>query len=245
MTLAYNQSIGCLYRHKCYWRYHYHLLTMSMHGVSMIFGVAFRIIKGQSNHVNLQSEYRPPFWGKMLPAMSQTPPNNEHCRSVKHFWSCILDDRSAMQWHQPIFTIQAPFIGQNAGDNIATTSWKWASPEPQQFLVLDLVLSKWYATALTYNQSISCHQGKNASDDITTASSKWVPTEGQQFFGELIKLHSNELQCIVPKLTYKWSVFSICLCIQLHKYACNFSQIWLFLLVALESIFKNQLSTLL
>jgi hypothetical protein len=39
-------------------------------------------------------------------------------------------------------------------------------------------------------------------------------------------------------------VFSLCLCIQLYKYACNVSQIWMFLPVALESWFKNPLCTL-
>jgi len=53
------------------------------------------------------------------------------------------------------------------------------------------------------------------------------------------KLHCNELYYIIPKLSFTRSVFSICLYIQPHKYVCNVSQIWLFLLETLESIFKN------
>jgi len=41
-------------------------------------------------------------------------------------------------------------------------------------------------------------------------------------------LHSNELNRIVTELSLTRSVFSICPCIQLHKYACNVSQIWFF-----------------
>jgi len=86
---------------------------------------------------------------------------------------------------------------------------------------------------------------KNASDNIASTFYNWVPMECQQFLCWLNMLCSNELHCIVPKLSVMWSVFSICLCIQLHKSVCNLSQIWLFLLVALQSIFKNPHSTLL
>jgi len=86
--------------------------------------------------------------------------------------------------------------------------------------------------------------GKYASDYIVSASYNWVPTERQQFFWGLNKLYSNELHCIVTELSLPRSVISICPCIQLHQYACNVSQIWLFLLVFQESIYKNPHSTL-
>jgi len=67
--------------------------------------------------------------------------------------------------------------------------------------------------------------------------------QASNFFWELNTLHSDQLHCIVPKLCFTQSVLSIYLCIQLHKYTCNVSQVWHFLLGALESIFKNPHST--
>ena len=67
--------------------------------------------------------------------------------------------------------------------------------------------------------------GKNANDDIASASYNTVPTECQQFLSGLNTLRSNELHCVVPELNLTRSVFAICCCIQLRKYACNVSQI--------------------
>jgi len=80
---------------------------------------------------------------------------------------------------------------------------------------------------------------KHASDNIAYVSCNWVRMESQQFLWRFNMLHGNELHCIVPKLNVTRSVFSICPCIQLHKYACNIWQIWLYLLAAPKSIFTN------
>jgi len=48
-------------------------------------------------------------------------------------------------------------------------------------------------------------------------------------------LHSNELHCIVPKLSLSRSVFSLCLCIQLRKYACIVSEVLPFPCLSLQS----------
>jgi len=69
--------------------------------------------------------------------------------------------------------------------------------------------------------------GKNSTDYIGSASYNSTPTEGQQFSWGLNTLHSNELHCVVPESSLMQSVFAICCCIQLHKYACNVSLIWL------------------
>ena len=87
--------------------------------------------------------------------------------------------------------------------------------------------------------------GKNGSGDLAIALYHWAPTELQQHLWGLSNLHSNELQCIVPKFSVTRSVLSICPCIQRHKFACNVSQIPLFLLVALESILNNPYCNLL
>ena len=59
--------------------------------------------------------------------------------------------------------------------------------------------------------------GKNSSDDIASASYNAAPTERQQFRWGLIKLHTNELHCVVPEFSLTQSVFTRCSCIQLRK----------------------------
>jgi hypothetical protein len=63
--------------------------------------------------------------------------------------------------------------------------------------------------------------GINDSDSIATTSSICAPMEYQQFSWRLCKRHSNQLHCAVSKLSHYQSVFSICLCIPLHKFVCN------------------------
>jgi len=101
---------------------------------------------------------------------------------------------------------------------------------------------EWCSLTINLSAALMC---KHASDDIAWVSYNWAPLQHQQSLLGLSTLHSNELHCIVPKFSLMWSVFSICPCIQLHKYACNVSQIWLFLLLTLELIFKNPHSALL
>jgi len=72
--------------------------------------------------------------------------------------------------------------------------------------------------------------GKNAIDDIVSASYNWAHTEHQQSLCGISMLHSNARHVVVHKMSFTRSVFSICPCIQLQKYACNVSHIWLFCL---------------
>ena len=67
--------------------------------------------------------------------------------------------------------------------------------------------------------------GKNSIDDISSSSFNSAPTECQQFVWGLNKLHRNHLHCVVPDLSLTQSVFAICYCMQLCKYACNVTQI--------------------
>ena len=54
------------------------------------------------------------------------------------------------------------------------------------------------------------------------------PCNANKFLIGLNKPHSNELQCVVHELSRMQSVFAICCGIQLRKYSCNVSQIWIF-----------------
>jgi len=49
---------------------------------------------------------------------------------------------------------------------------------------------------------IAAYMGNNASNDIAISSYKWAPLEHQLFLWGLSKLHSNELDWIVPKLSF-------------------------------------------
>ena len=62
---------------------------------------------------------------------------------------------------------------------------------------------------------------KNSTDDIASASYNWAPAEDQQSLWGLRTLHSNELDCAVPKSSFTRSVFAIWPYIQLHQYACT------------------------
>jgi len=159
-------------------------------------------------------------------AKSLVPPKNGCKRSINNVWSCVLVDQQAMQWCEPIIELSAACMGDNGKDNIASTSYKWAPLESRWFLVLylsDQRAMQWHSHKM---EPSAAFMGKTASDDITTISKRYVLTERQPLLLGLSKLHSNELHCNDPKWSYQWSVFFICPCIELHKYACNVSQIW-------------------
>jgi len=50
------------------------------------------------------------------------PPENERHQRINDFWASILDNQTAMQRRRPIIILSAAFRGQNANDDIATTS---------------------------------------------------------------------------------------------------------------------------
>ena len=127
---------------------------MSVTRASTIFVLASWILKQLCDDIKLSSMFWPPLWEKMAATMSLPPPRNERQWSVNNFWSCIMDTQSTVHWDYPIINVSAAFMGNNASDDIITTSWKWASTELQQFFVLHLGQSKGYGKALTHNQHI-------------------------------------------------------------------------------------------
>jgi len=79
---------------------------------------------------------------------------------------------------------------------------------------------------------------KNTSDNIVFTSFNRDPIRGQHIFCTLSAVHSNELHCVVPKLSFPPSVISICPCIQVHIYQCNISNIWFFCLYREGQFFR-------
>ena len=101
------------------------------------------------------------FLGKNAYDEVVTISQNESQRSVHDYWSCILNNLTAMERSKPPMNPSAAPIR------------------------------------------------KNASDDIASASYTWTPAQRQQFLWGVRPLHSNELHCAVPKLSFTWSVFAI------------------------------------
>jgi hypothetical protein len=69
---------------------------------------------------------------------------------------------------------------------------------------------------ITHNEPIFTLDLQNGSDDIASASYYSAPTKHQQFMWRRRMLHTNELHCAVPKLSFTRSIFVICHSIQLH-----------------------------
>jgi len=90
----------------------------------------------------------------MLVTISLPPPRKECQSSVNDFWSCIINDSKALQWHTSIIAILATFIGKNASNNFATTFSKLASTEYQWCFGLHHGYSHSNGGALTDNRSI-------------------------------------------------------------------------------------------
>ena len=93
---------------------------MNVNGASIIIDLASSTPKALCIGVDLSSIHWPPLFAKMLLIIS-LPPTNERQWSVNNFWQCILDDRRAMQLHQPIIIVLAASMRKSATDNIATT----------------------------------------------------------------------------------------------------------------------------
>jgi len=172
----------------------------------------------------------------MISTSSQYSPN-ERQQSVNDFRPCILENQSAVRHHWLIMGLSAAFLVKPACDKIVTMYQNERQRSINNFwsCILDnLTAIECRIPTISLSAAFN---GKNASDDIASASYNWAPTEHQQFLWRLRMLYSNVLHCAAPKSSFTRSVFAICPCIQLHKYACNVLQIWFYCLW-LYSVFK-------
>jgi hypothetical protein len=78
----------------------------------------------------------------MLAMISLLPRKHHHQQSVVNAWTCILDNPMALQCAYSISNVLVAFKGNNACDDIATTTYKSASTHRQQFFVLHHEISK-------------------------------------------------------------------------------------------------------
>ena len=105
------------------WQHQHHVLNISVNGASTTFGLASWKIQGLCGDIELSSNYRPPFYPKMVAATSLLCPNNERHRSVNNFWPCILEKAWVVRRHWPLLDLEAAFLGKNASDKIVTMSY--------------------------------------------------------------------------------------------------------------------------
>jgi hypothetical protein len=165
----------------------------------------------------------------MLTTSSQCSPN-ERQHNVNDFRPCMLENQHAVRHHWSIIELLAVFLVKTDCIKIVTmyqNERQWSVNNFWSCILDNLTAIERRIPQMRLSAAV---KGKNASDDIASASYNWAPTEHQQFLRRLRTLYSNELHCAAPKSSFTRSVFAICPCIQLHKYACNVLQIWFFCL---------------
>lgn len=132
--LTNNWTISRHSTQQCFPQHGYHVLKMNINWASMNVGLASWIMWGLCGDINQLSNYQPPFEAKMLPTTSLLYPKSERHRSMKDCWSYIMETARGVRWHWAIFEWSATFLGKNACNDIATTSWTWPSPKRKRFL---------------------------------------------------------------------------------------------------------------
>jgi len=81
---------------------------------------------------------------------------NEHQRSLNDYWSCILGDDTSDTVYSVIREFLAAFIGKTECNTLHAPSWKWASIEYQQLLVMYLGYSGGRQVAHCHKLIIDC-----------------------------------------------------------------------------------------
>ena len=104
------------------WQHRDYVLNMSVNGTSTTFLLASWKIQGLRGDIELSSNYRPPFYAKMLATTSPLCPNNECRRSINNFCPCILEKARVVQRHWLMVELSAACLGKNSSGKIVTLS---------------------------------------------------------------------------------------------------------------------------
>jgi len=145
----------------------------------------------------------------MLSTISSLYPKNERQRSVNNFIPCIIKYQGALRLFWSIIELATAFLCKNAYEVIVTMALneRWRRVNNFWSCILDN-LTAMERSKPTMNPSAAPIR-KNASDDIASGCYNWAPAQRQQFLWRLRTLHSNELNCAVPKSSFMRSVFAI------------------------------------
>jgi len=76
------------------------------------------------------------FIGKIITTRSLCHLENECQQSINKFWLCVLGNHTTNRLQLVIKQFLAAFIGKTDCNTLPATSWKWASTEHQQFLIM-------------------------------------------------------------------------------------------------------------
>jgi hypothetical protein len=88
----------------------------------MTFGIPSWKMQGLCTDMNLQSNYLPPFYAKLLSTTSSLCFNNECQWSVNNFRPCILENQEAVRHYALIMELSAASPGKNGYVTIITMS---------------------------------------------------------------------------------------------------------------------------
>jgi len=155
--------------------------------------------------------------------------------SVNDFRPCILGNQVAMWLDWDIMERSAGFLGKNDYDKILTMSQNKGrkkvnrvSTGCQQFLILYIGQSNRNGMQITLNEPLSSLYWQKCWWRYRVRLLQLSAHKASTVLWRLRTPHSNELHCTGPKLSFIQTGFSMCSCIQLHKYACNILQISFF-----------------
>jgi len=89
-------------------------------------------------HHCLFSMYWPPWWSKQTESGALAHPDNERQWSLNSCWLCTLGDLGGDRLYTGRNEALATCIVKGGSENLPTPSWKWASTEWHQCLVVQL-----------------------------------------------------------------------------------------------------------
>jgi len=108
---------------KTWLRQHWdYVLNMSVNRASTAFGLALWKMQGLRGDIELSSNYRLPFYAKVVATTLLLCPKNERHRSINDFGPCIMQKARVVRRHWLIIELSAAFLGKKASSKIVTLS---------------------------------------------------------------------------------------------------------------------------
>jgi len=90
--------------------------NMSVNRASTVYSPTYSAIKQLHSRIHPNKKSWKSQWVKWPATRSLPHHKNEHQRRIKDFWSCMLDNHWAVQWHLATIIILAAFMGNDATD---------------------------------------------------------------------------------------------------------------------------------
>jgi len=104
------------------WHHPAYVVNMSVNGASTTFGLQSWKMQGLHGGIKLSSNYRPPFYTKLIATTLLRCPRNECQQRVNDFWPCILENARVVRWHWSMIDLSAAFLRKNGYVKIVSMS---------------------------------------------------------------------------------------------------------------------------